>query len=547
MDGETLLDHLCRIRGIDLARMVPDFDTDLHNPDLLPGMSQARALVRRAVKEKWSVAIFGDYDADGTPAAVLLTELCQKLGLKSTVFLPTRESGYGLGSADVERIAAVAKLLITVDTGIAAVEPIKKLKKLGLKVIVLDHHLPQELLPPADAIVDPFLDGANYPFLYLCGCALAFKLACALQKDFPQITEGFLKWQLDLVAISTVADMMPLRDENRVLVYFGLQVLRKTRRLGLQALLRHAGIKPESITEGIIGFAIGPRLNAAGRLGDNRPVYDLLATDSEAVAEKLALTIELANSQRQALVEKVLAEAEKLLFEQNDRDDLLFAVAKSSWPAGIVGLVAGKLTEKFNRPVIVGSISNDLVRASGRSIEQYPLIDGLTENKGQLVRFGGHRQAAGLTVTSKKWSKFVEAMKAHAVKIFKGVLPIPVIKADAVMLIEEANLENIDLLVRLQPYGIGNPKPLFVIQAVTITEPKTMGRENKHIRARITANGQSLPAVAFSMADRFTKLAQTKADIVGYLSRNEWQNTSSAQFQIVDFNTPNSEMEFLES
>ncbi|MEK9167585.1 MAG: single-stranded-DNA-specific exonuclease RecJ, partial [Patescibacteria group bacterium] len=462
---DSIIEHLCRIRQIDSSKLVMDYQTHLHDPNLLPQMDKARALIVEAVRNKLPVAIFGDYDADGTPASALLASVCQKLGLIYEVYLPTRQTGYGLSESFVDSIAQQAKILITVDTGVTSVKTIKQLKKLGVRTIILDHHLPPEgELPPAEAIVDPFLQGSKYPFPNICGCALAFKFAQALQQDFPlQLTEGFLKWQLDLVAISTVADMMVMRDENRPLVDFGLKVLKKTKRPGLVALIRLSGVKIEELNAGTLGFTIGPRLNAAGRLGDNRPVYDLLTTVDPIKAEELANKIEKLNRERQSLVETVLAEAQSQIWQQNKSDDFVFLICQKGWPSGVVGLVAGRLAEKYYRPVVVGSLSDSQIVASTRSIGDYPIIDALTSTRHLLERFGGHRQAAGLTVKQKEWEALSRNLKKHAKQHFKGILPKPILKADDFLALDNATLARAKVLSALEPHGLGNSRPTFII------------------------------------------------------------------------------------
>ena len=544
-DGQSLVEHLCQIRQIKPSELVMDFQTHLHDPNLLPGMKEARALIVKAVKEKWPVAIFGDYDADGTPAAVLLAGVCQKLGLLSEVYLPTRQTGYGLSDSFVAPIAEQAKLLITVDTGISSVETIQKLRDCGVKTIILDHHLPPEGdLPPADAIVDPYLPGSKYPFPNICGCALAYKLAAALQQDFPQqLTESFLKWQLDLVAISTVADMMMMRGENRPLVDFGLRVLKKTRRPGLIALMRLAGLKLDELTAGSLGFTIGPRFNAPGRMGDNRPVYDLLSTTNPVEAEELALKVESQNRERQELVETILAEAEKTLWQQNKSADFVYALVENDWPTGVVGLVAGKLAEKYYRPIVVGSRSGSNIRASARSISDYPIIDGLTAASNHLEQFGGHRQAAGLTARADQWELFANALKQHASKYFDGVLPKPSLKADDFLTLTDATLPLAETISSLEPHGLGNPRPTFIIRDVELKDAQPIGQTKKHLRLTIAKDGQSLPAIGFSMIEKFATHKSNRADVAGHLTVNVWNGKSTVQFQLLDLKLVGSDIQ----
>ena len=551
---KSLLEHLCQIRKIVPEELAMDFTAHLHNPNLLPQMNKARSVMVEAVKENWPVAIFGDYDADGTPAAALLAGVCQRLGLSYIVYLPTRQTGYGLGESFIEPIAKQAKLLITVDTGITAVESINKLNELGVNTIILDHHLPPEgELPPAEAIIDPYLPNSKYPFPHICGCTLAYKLAVALQEDFPDLlTEGFLKWQLDLVAISTVADMMEMRGENRPLVSYGLQVLKKTRRPGLMALLRQTGIKIDELSAGNLGFTIGPRFNAAGRMGDNRPMLDLLLTTDPVRAEELALQIEQLNRDRQVLVETILDDAQKLIWSQNKHDDFLLVLTNSrrdtsrkahgkntarynDWPSGVVGLVAGKLAEKYYRPTIVGSQKDGVIRASARSVGDYPIIDGLTAASSHLTQFGGHRQAAGLTVQADSWEPLAVSLKQHARQHFDGILPQPALKADDYLTLENATLSQAQELATLEPHGLGNARPTFIIRDIELKDAKPIGETKKHLRLTLTNGLQQLPAIGFSLYDKFKTHQSIRADVAGHLTANTWNGNTSVQFQVTDF------------
>lgn len=533
---ESLIEHLCRIRHLTVADLKADYELHLHDPMLLPGMKEARSLIVDAVNNKTKIAIFGDYDADGTPAAAMLSSLCQKLGVESEVFLPTRATGYGLSQSYIDPIAKSAKLLITVDTGINSVEEIKLIKSKGVKVIVLDHHLPQDELPAADALVDPFLKGSKYPFPNICGCTLAFKLVQALQKDFPdKITDGFIKWQLDLVALSTVTDMMPLYDENRTLVTFGLKVLAKTKRPGLVELMLNAGLDQQKLTAGSIGYSIGPRLNAAGRMGDNTPVIELLTTLDKSRARIVAAEIEGMNRRRQDSVEELVKQVEKTIFKQNLRDDFVYVVYGASWPAGILGLVAGKFTEKYNRAVIIGSLSGDSIKASARSTEHYPIIEGLTESSKFLTQFGGHRQAAGLSAEAKNWPEFVDTVKAHARKYLNNILPLKTLKIDAELEMSQVDLKTITKIQELEPYGLGNSKPLFLLRDVKMSSVQTIGAKKNHVRLTLESGQSRIQAVAFSFAERFENLKLDAADVVGYISENSWQNQTTPQFQLIDF------------
>ncbi len=531
----NLLEHLCDLRGFDRDKLTPDYSLHLHDPNLLSGMSQARKIVVEAVKEKWPVTVFGDYDADGTPASALLYQLLKHVGLDVEVVLPTRSSGYGLRSEQVTEIGKRSKLLITVDTGITAVAEIALARKLGMKVIVLDHHLPGAELPEANALIDPHLETSEYPFKDLCGCALAFKLAMALREDFSTITDSFCKWQLDLVAISTVADMMPLIDENRALVHYGLIVLRQNRRPGLKALLEIAGVKSEEISATTLGFVIGPRLNASGRLNDNRPALELLIADDPKEAEQLARQVNEANSKRQLIVEEVLAEAEQLLFEQNNPNDLVFTLYKEGWPSGVVGLVAGKICSQYLRPVIVGSLSDGTIKASARSIDAYSIVDALTKGSSLLETYGGHRQAAGLSLNEKNWNKFSTILKKDASELLSDSDLRQQFIADAMLEKKDLDIPVAKQLELLQPFGLGNQRPLVILPQAEISRVRIIGQKNNHLKLTLNSLGQTVDGIGFNMASRFEANPIKGANFLGYLENNIWQGRESLQLRLVDY------------
>jgi len=534
--NQSLLDHLCQIRGISIAEISPNFEQHLHDPNLLPDIDSAKKIITTAKQKNWVVAIFGDYDADGTPAVALLSDTFKRLGIEHQTFLPTRTTGYGLSQNFIEEIAGHFQLLITVDTGINSVAEIDLAKVKGIQVIVIDHHLPGSVLPPADAVIDPFVVGSKYPFPYLCGCALAYKVVCSLQEIFPQqITEGYLKWLLDLVAISTVADMMPLVGENRALVHYGLKVLSKTRRVGLLELMDQAQLSGGKLSSYSLGFIIGPRLNASGRIEDNRPALDLLLATDRLEAKKLAQEIERANCQRQQMVREVAQEAEKLIWQQNSPDDKFIIISSQNWPTGVLGLVAGRLTSQFSRPVAVLNFNHEGYSGSARSTESYPLVDGLTATKKYLKRFGGHKQAAGLATTGENFPKFVKAIKADAAKKLTDQDIRPTIVIDAELDPAETTLEMAEKITELAPFGFGNPQPLFLFNSLIVTGAKRIGQAGDHLKFTTLINDSPLEVVAFGKAQQYWENPETTIDVVGSLEINNWQNRRTLQINLKDY------------
>lgn len=534
--NKQLIEHLCSIRGFDSKYLAPDYEEHLHDPNLLPDMDKARSLVRKAKEDSWSVVIFGDYDADGSTASAVLSILMERLGIKHRVILPTRQSGYGLNKEVIESFAGEVNLLITVDTGITAVEEIKLAKKLGIKVIVIDHHLPKKTLPPADAVVDPFVPASQYPFPYLCGCALAYKLVVALSDDFPnELTPAFSKWLLDLVAVATVADMMPLKGENRVLVYYGLKVLSKSRRVGISELLRQSGVDPAAVNTYMLGYIIGPRLNASGRIDDNRPALDLLLSKDKEAANKLAFQIEKANNQRQKMVKQVQFEAENLIWKQNSKNDHCLIVVQDDWPTGILGLVAGRLSSKLYRPVIALSKNVDSISGSARSVEDYSIISGLEASADYLDRFGGHKSAAGLALSPHKLEEFIASIKAHANNNIKPENLRPVITIDAQLSPEELKTETVERIESLSPFGHANPMPLLFLPDINLGSCRKIGSQGSHLKATAVINDREVDVIGFGLAEQYFDNPLERIDLVGSLEFNRWNGNTGIQIKIKDY------------
>lgn len=538
---KNILTHLMKLRGFSPSDVEDSFEL-LHDPLLLPDMDKAVELIIEIKKSGGEVVIFGDYDADGTPGAALLSILFDHLKIPHKVIIPTRAEGYGLKKETIEGLGKEVKLLITVDNGIRSVEEVKLAKKLGIKTIILDHHLPGKELPPADAVVDQYLPNSKYPFMGLCGCALSYKLVCALEDKLPELNKNLSKWLLDLVAISTVADMMPLTGENRQLVRYGLKVLRQTRWPGLQALLDTAGVDRDKINETTLGFVIGPRLNATGRMGDNQPALDLLLSRSATDSAKIAREIERINQERQRLVEKLSEQINKEIFVQNSRDDLIFVIKGKDWPLGVLGLVAGKLCQIYSRPVIVLSEQEGNLTGSGRSIKNYSLIDGLTSQEKYLARFGGHRTAAGLSLKKEDFENFVDGLKKHATQALEGVSLEKTYIADAILDSEELAENIIEKFSSLSPFGYGNPSPKFILREVGIISRREMGKSGEHLKLQAKHGDKEFEVVIFGNGKEFPKEVDS-LDMLGALEINKWRDKKTVQLRLVDYRTPTEEVE----
>lgn len=328
--------------------------------------------------------------------------------------------------------------------------------------------------------------------------------------------------------------MMSLIGENRTLVHYGLEVLRKTPRLGLKAMMEQAAMSPDKLSSSSIAYVLGPRINALGRLSDNRPVFDLLKTTDPVQAQELSATIELANRKRQEMLEETLEQARRLLFKQNSENDKVYVLVGEDWPTGIIGLVAGRISEMYYRPVVVGSLSNGLVRASARSIPEYPIIEGLNEASSFIVQYGGHRQAAGCSVEKDQWPRFAEKLKKHAKKSLDGIELMPTLHIDGLLNEPELHFETVRDLESLEPYGLGNGKPLLALENAIIESTTPIGATGEHLRLGIAFGDARFGGVAFKMRDRLLD-KRGPMHLAGYLQNNRWRDQDSLQFQVIDF------------
>lgn len=541
----SLLDQLCKLRGWKRDMLGFDYSKDFYDPYLLPAMPEAVNLIIEAKKSNWPVTVFGDYDADGTTGAAILSIVLKRLGIRHSVLLPVRDEGYGLTTVAMGKVPEETRLLIMVDNGIKSVKEVEALKKRGIFTIILDHHLPGETLPMADALVDPHLPTSRYPFSSLCGGALAYKLAVALSREFPELNEAFLKWLLDLVAIATVADVMPLIGENRALVHFGLLVLRKNRRPGIRYLLEQAKVFSENLSSQSLGYIIGPRFNASGRLATNQPTLSLLLEESDSKAKLLAEEIEQANRSRLEVMREVLATTRSELFVQNDPKDHLYMIYGEGWPVGVIGLVAGRLAAEFHRPIVVGGLVGGKITASARSVAGFHLVEALDEAESFLERYGGHKLAAGLSTSEELWPKLQSKLKEIAKKRFPEKLLQAAWLIEAELSPAEVTLELVKELERLAPFGYGNPKPTFLLRNRRVDSIRRMGQAESHLKLQLSADGKSLEAVGFNLAERCKLKVGDSMSFIGQLEINEWGGRERLQLKLLDYGSVEKEIEVI--
>lgn len=531
------------------AFFAPSYDAHLHDPFLFCDMRRAVDRILAARERGERILVHGDYDADGVSGAAVLADTIAALGGAVDVFIPHRErDGYGFTTAGlVAATAAGARLIITCDCGIANAATITAAAAQGIDTIVTDHHLiPRDasgnpVPPPAYAILHPKVPGETYPFDGLTGGGVAFKLAAALVRDdrgspAPRLAPGFEKWLLDCVAISTVADFGPLIGENRVLVKYGLTVLAKTRRVGLRALYERAGIRPERITTGTIGFQIAPRINAAGRIDHAHVALALLRTTDTEEAAALAEHIQATNGERRQLVDRAVAEAHAQVGELAGRVALV--VTSDWWPVGIVGLVASAIKETYYRPAIALTSSGGVVAGSGRSIPGFHIVEALDAVRDTLQSYGGHPQACGLKLVSPDViPAFTEALNAFARERCTLEMLTPRREIDVAFAPSAVTWDLVRTLERLQPFGVGNPTPQFLARTLTVVGVRIMGRDGRHCRIIARESDASRPSTFVCF--RYETICPTIAigdriDIIYELGVNEWNGNREIQFLVVD-------------
>ena len=524
-------------RGLSTAAEIRRFlssdpDGGLHDPFDLPDMHVAIERIRRAISHGEGIAVFGDFDVDGICSAAVIMRALEGQGARPRVYIPHRvDEGYGLNKGAITRLAEEGvTLLITADCGTSSVSEIAHARSLGMDVIVTDHHSVPDLLPPAVAILNPHRPDSAYPFPDLAGAGVAYLLACALQGNASGPHSAVE--DLDLVALGTVVDVAPLRGENRSLVRLGLDRMRASPRPGLKALMDVAHIKPDQVDSASLGFALGPRLNAAGRLDTAMTSYDLLLSPSAEQAAPLARRLNELNLERQTLLEAALSAASSEAAEQVQRSPLIF-VSSAAYRAGIVGLVAGRLAEQFYRPAVAVELGEATSRGSCRSIPEFNIALALDECKDLLERHGGHAQAAGFTVRTDRLILLQERLVAAARRLLEGQTLEAAIRVDSVIPLSQATWESLGWIKRMAPFGMGNPAPVFQSNGVPVRYIKPL--RNGHLRFNVSDGRVTWPAIAFRQAEWAGALHDgDKVDIVYNLQENTWNGETTLQLEVKD-------------
>lgn len=517
---------------------------NLHHPRKLAGMATAVERVAGGIRRGEVILVHGDYDVDGICGTALLVRALSTMGARVVPFIPNRiEHGYDLTDAGLAAAAEIgATLIVTTDCGIVAHASIAAAQAMGIDVIVTDHHTPSETLPPAHAVVNPNRRDCSYPEKGLAGAGVAFKFASAVGEElgFP---EERLSAFLDLVAIATIADLAPLTAENRALVRWGLKVLLRTPNPGLRALIRTAGLDGgDAITAGQVGFVLAPRLNAVGRVSDPMIAVRLLLTDDSAEAQTLAERLEVENHRRRELDEETLADALAVLEREYDPNrDWGVVLASDRWHPGIIGIVASRIVERIHRPTVLIALSGNEGKGSARSIRGFHLHEAFVSCAEHLARFGGHSAAAGCSIQAERVQAFREAFNAAAHRALTPESLIPKVRIDGELPLAHANAETVRLLKHFEPFGIGNPAPLFAAYGVRLEGvPRVVGKA--HLKLILRADDARLDAIGFGMADRIRECGPggRGIDVVFRLEENEWRGRDgrprrTVQARIADF------------
>lgn len=512
----------------------PSLD-QLGDPYALGGMQAAVTVVADAVRSGKPILVHGDYDVDGQCASALLTRALRAAGGIVEPFVPHRmQDGYDFGDAGLDRAREVgAGLILTCDCGITAVETVRAARAEGFQVVVTDHHLPGDELPPANAIIDPQLDGADAPYGVLCGTGVAFKLVQALVPVL-ELPANLPLHLLDLVALATVADVVPLQGENRLLVQQGLKLLAASRWPGVRALIAAAGLADKPIKAGHLGFVLGPRLNAVGRVGDAGDGLRLLLTDDEAEARQLAAQLERQNTERQSLDQRILDEAIAQV-ERTARleQDAALVLSADGWHSGVIGIVASRLVERYGRPVFMVAFdeaSSPVGKGSGRSISRFHLRDALAHCADLLDRFGGHRMAAGLTIQRDRVDEFRRRFVAEANRLLRPEDLLPEQRVDVALRLEDATAELESLCQYLEPCGMGNAGPVFAVRGVRFEGAREVGKG--HLKGTLRDQGLALDAIGFNMLDQ-APANPNNVDVAFKLERNTFRSRDALQARML--------------
>ena len=546
---DALTRQLLYTRGIETAEAAelfldPPYEEGLHDPFLMHDMDKAVVRILRALEKGEKIAIFSDYDSDGIPGAVILHDFFKAVGYSDFInYIPHRHyEGFGFSDHAAEKLHTnKVDLIITIDCGTSDIEPIATAVRLGMEVIVTDHHEPKETLPEAVAVVNPKV-GDTYPFDGLCGAGVIYKLVQALlqkgkeNKQF-ELKEGWEKWWLDMVGIATIADMVPLRDENRVFAKYGLSVLRKSRRPGLQQLLRKQRASQRHLTEDDIGFTIGPRINAASRMDTPEDAFLMLATTDEREAGAYVDHLEKLNNERKGMVASMTKEIHKRLKDQSEIPDVL-VMGNPDWRPSLVGLAANKLAEEHNRPAFLwGRDGNGVLKGSCRSNGSVSVVSLMNEVPHIFLEHGGHHMSGGFSVMEEHIHTFSQALNEAFLKLGSDAAIEKELVVDAELPLEAVNDSLLAVLAVLAPFGLGNHKPLFAFVGISPTTVDRFGKTKEHTKLTFDTTGRAREAIAFfALPESFTRTPEvdTELTLLAHVEQSFFMGRLQTRLRIVD-------------
>ena len=538
----TLFERILAARGLTTratreAFLQPDYAAVKHDPFLLPDMKKAVARLKQAREQGEKIVIYGDYDIDGLSATALLLDAFGKFGFEGVdAFIPNRfVEGYGMTMGAVDKVRDMgADLIVTVDTGSLCHAEIAYAASLGIDTVVTDHHNVAETPPPSVAAVNPKFSGHTYPFRDLCGAGVAFKLVQALQTELDGLPDGYEKWLLDLVALGTVCDIVTLADENRANVYWGLGVLKKQQRPGLKALMAVAGIEPEQVNARHLGFGLGPRMNAAGRLETAQHALDMLTARDGLAALEASEKLEELNIKRRgiqdAIFEEACVQAEQLA------DDRVLVVSSGGWNHGVIGIVASKLVEKYKKPVFIIGERGEEATGSARSFGDFSAADAVRAADDIIIKGGGHGAAAGVTLETEKIGDFRRRVNEFYDSLQltnqeRYLLPRADVEIDD---FSEINEELVANLARMEPFGNGNPEPVLTIARTSVLSMRRMGTDGQHVKLVLRdKNGKVLQMLAFNAPEEFFRDPGDEVAVWFQSTINEWQGVRMVEGRLL--------------
>lgn len=515
----------------EIRRFLDVNEQPFYDPFLLKDMDKAVNRIKQAISQNENIIVYGDYDVDGITATVVLLRTLQQLGANVDFYIPDRqEEGYGFNAAALKSLSEVNDVLISVDCGITAIEEVDQVTDV-LDIIITDHHLPGEQLPKVAAVINPQRLDCSYPDKKLAGVGVAFKLCQALWQT---MRNKFFLEDLDIVALGTIADIVPLLGENRRMVKCGLEQMGTTDKIGLQALLEVCDLSGKNIDAGHVGFILGPRLNAAGRLMSARLGVELLLSDDKVLAMDLAQKLNEENSERQLIEKQILAKAENQLAEVDVAAQKVLVLAGDDWHTGVIGIVASRLVEKYYKPVVIIGIKDGIGKGSCRSIRGFHMQEALQKCQDLLLGFGGHAQAAGLSILPENIDALRERLTLAAIEVLSEKDYIPVLNIEARVSMTQVDDSLVNELTTLEPYGMGNPRPVFSCKHVQVVSARQIGKEGAHLRLNLGQDGKETIALAWNKGDLAEKVARAMVDVAFQPEFNIWQGRQSIQFKLQD-------------